>query len=130
MRDHAGTEHVAVLVDLALAVAKQQAAPLVAPVQELGVGGVALTQSSVVDLEPFRHLGDAHARHGLTHPLLAADQDRYAQAVAAPGERRADGLLLLALGERHALGVGTHPVDDHLHAARGRIEPRARSASQ
>ena len=61
-RHHAGGEHVAVLVDHALAVALQEAAALQPAVQELDIFAVGAGQPGVVDLDPFDD-AEAEARH-------------------------------------------------------------------
>ena len=65
---------------------------------------------------------DAHALERLGDAVLAADQDRRAQALIAPGDRRRDALLLLAFGEHDPLGVGLDALDHQLHAAGGGVE--------
>ncbi len=123
-RHHAGAEHVAVEIDQALAVAEQEAAPLVAAIEQLGVGAVAGRDPGVDDLQPVGQL-DAQRLGGLRHPLLAADQDRRAHAVVQPGDRGPDRGPFLAFREHHPLGLGAHPVDDQLHAGSARIQPGA-----
>ena len=103
VRHHAGGEHVAALVHQALAVAEQQPDALLAPIEELGVGPVVLGQPGIVDLDAVE-AADAHALQRLRDAVLAADQDRRAQPLIAPGDRGADALLLLAFREHDALG--------------------------
>ena len=78
VRHHAGGEHVAALVDQALAVAEQQPHALLAPIEELGVGQIVLGQAGIVDLDAVE-AADAHALQRLRDAVLAADQDRRAQ---------------------------------------------------
>ncbi len=87
-RDHAGGEHVAVLVDHALAVALQEAAAAAAA--HRGIPAylrLLLRQPRVVDLDP---LGDAEAeaRHRRAHPLLAPDQHRACRSRRCGRRRR------------------------------------------
>ena len=98
--------------------------PLLAPVEELGVVRVVLRQSGIVDLDALQ-VADAHALQRLRDPLLAADQDRRAKPLVAPGERRRDALLLLAFREHDPLGLRLDALDDQLHPARGRVEAAA-----
>ncbi len=119
-------EHVAVLVDHALAVAKQEAVSLIARVKKLGVGPVLGAEPGVVDLEAVLGQVQADGARGLVDPLLAADQDRRAEAVVAPGEGGTDASSPPRPRRTPpAWAARLHPVDDQLHAARGRVEAGA-----
>ena len=56
---------------------------------------------------------DASSRRGLVDAVLAADEDRLAEALVDEGQRGANHLLL-ALGEDHALGEFAHALEDPL----------------
>ena len=122
-RNHAGGEMVAVLVDQALAIAQQIAAPLQPLVQEVEVDGVAGRHASIDDLDAFAEL-DAGLACGLAHQVLAADQQRGPQPLVHETGRGADYLLFLALREHHTFRLSAQPCED-LHQRSGdRIAPR------
>ena len=126
-RHHAGTEHVAALVDHALHVAMEITIALQPLVDEVGVGRVLGRQPRIVDLHA-RLVLDAERLHGLAHLLLAADQDRRAVAVVAEHHGGADRALFLALGEDDALRVGLHLLEQALQEMTGRIEAAGQAA--
>ena len=124
-RHHGGGEVVAVLVDQALAVAEQEALPLQALVEELGVDGVAARQPRRwrSRCRPGRSMSMPAAAAVSRDPVLAADQDRGAEVLVDEGERRADDLLLLAFREHHALREAAHPLEDAVERAGDRVAP-------
>ena len=82
LRDHRRGEVIAVLVDHPLAVAEQEAAALQPLVEELRVERVALREPRVVDLDALLLQIEAGLLGDRAHALLAADQDRRAEALA------------------------------------------------
>ena len=62
---------------------------------------------------------------GLAHAVLAADQQRRAEPLLHEARGGADHLLLLALGEHHALRPPPQPLVDALQHAGDRIAARA-----
>ena len=92
-------------------------------VEEFGVATVGIRQAGVVDLDA---LGQRDAERGGdgVDALLAPDQHGRAVARVAEGDGGADDLLLLALGEDHALGVLARTrFRDRLQRAGRGIEP-------
>ena len=121
-RHHAGGEMIAVLVDQAMHVAQQEAFAL-QPLIEIGrVGAVALGKGRIDDLDAVAELDPEPAR-GLAHPVLAADQERAAQSLMHEARGGADHLLLLALGEHHALRPPAQALVDALQDAGHRVAP-------
>ena len=100
------------------------AAPLQTLVEELGVDRIALREPGVVDLDALLVEIEAGLLGGRAHAILAADQDRRAEALVDEGIGGADDLLLLALGEHDALGHAAHALDDALHRAGDRVAAR------
>ncbi len=62
---------------------------------------------------------------GRAHAILAADEEHGAEPLLDEGGRGADDLLLLALGEHHALGASPQPLEHAREHASHRIAPRA-----
>src|SRR5207253_10519110 len=88
------------------------------------IGGVALGQARVDDFDAAAELDAGRAR-GLAHPFLPPDQLGRAEALLDEARRRADDLLLLALGEHHALGVAAQPLEHARQHAGNRVAPGA-----
>jgi hypothetical protein len=70
---------------------------------------------------------DAGARR-LLDAVLAADQHGGAEPLVDEGQRGADDLLLLALGEDDALGLAAHALEDALQRPAIGIAPRRTAA--
>ena len=116
-RDHAGGEMIAVLVDQALAVALQKTVALQPLVEIRGIGGIARGQRRVDDRDAAAEL-DAERLRRLAHAALAADQERAAEPLVHEARRRADHLLLFALGEDDAPRLPAQPLKDAAAARR------------
>ena len=113
--DHAGGEDVAVLIDHPLAIAERLALALQPCVKKVGIFVPAAVEPRVVDLQLQRAV-QPQIRKLLLNQILAADDNRRAEPGALENVRRPDRLLLLALGEHHALRVLAHGVEYELHA--------------
>ena len=123
-RDHTGGEVIAVLVHQALAVTLQKAVTL-QPLIEIGrIGGVARGHGGVDDLDAAAEL-DAERLRRLAHARLAADQQRRAKPLVHERCRRADHLLLFALGKDDAPRPRAQPFVYALQHAGDRIESAA-----
>ncbi len=114
---------VAIGVDEALAVALQEAAPLQAGVEEIGVVAGAGGEPRVLDREALAREVDAGGGGGRADLVLAAEEDGGAETLAGEARGGADHLLLLALGEDHALRLLAHLGEDALQRARGGVAP-------
>ena len=101
---------VAVVVDHALAVAQQVAAPLQAAVKILRIVGLLRSDRRAFWIEmPGRSISTpAWSRHVDRDLVLAADQDRLAQALRDKAGRRADHRLFLAFGKDDAFRLLAH----------------------
>ena len=67
---------------------------------------------------------DAGLARRLVNAVLASDEDGRAETLVDEGDRGADHLLLLALGEDHALRELAHALEDAVERAGDRIAPR------
>ena len=76
LRDHRRREIIAILVDQALAIAKQEAPPLQPLIKELRIDRVARREPRIVNLDAFLREIEAGVRRDLAHAILAADQNR------------------------------------------------------
>ncbi len=123
-RDHAGGKMVAVLVHQALHIALQEPLTLQPLVEIGGVGGVALRQPRIDDLDAVAEL-DAEMAGAFTHAILATDQQRGAEVLLHEARGGADHLLFLAFGEHHALRAPPQALGDLLQHAGGRVAARA-----
>ena len=122
-RHHAGGEDVAVLVGHALAVAEQEAVPLQAFVEIVGVVDIALRDAGVEDIDILVQFEPADGQR-LLDLALAADENGPAKSRGGIAVGGADHAVFLALGKDHPLGRNAHLLEDGLHGAGDRVEPR------
>src|SRR5690606_28642803 len=97
---------------------------LQALVEILRIGGIAVREPGVVDLDALGLEVDAEEGRRLRDAVLAADQDGASEALVDEGGGGANDLLLLALGEDDALGIAAHALEDAVQRARDGVAPR------
>ena len=122
--DHGGGKMVAVLVDHPLAITEQVAMPLQALIEKLRIGGVAVRQPRIVDLDVLAFEIDAKKSGRFGDAVFATHKDGAAKPLVHKGHGSADDLLFLALGKDHALGIAPHPLDDAVQRAGHRVPAR------
>ena len=115
---------IAVLVHQALHVALKKAVALQALVEKGGIGGVALRQPRVDDLDGAAEF-DAQRVCAVAHAVLAPDEQRRPETLPHEARGGADDLLLFALGENDALRPPAQPLVHALEDAGHRIAARA-----
>ena len=120
MRDHQRCENVALVGDEALAVAFQIAAPLQPRIEQLGELLYERRRARIDQLEVLAQR-NAEFAEALGDDLLAADQDRLAEALLQERVGGTDDARVLAFGEDDAFWIVANRVERRLQPARDRI---------
>ena len=128
MYQHAGGEHVAVLMHQPLAVAIEIALALQARIEVFGVVPVAARQRRILNLDRIR-ARQAQPFYRRLDLLVPADQYRRAMSRLGKGDRRPDRGFLFALGETHPARICFKLLVDRLQHRHGRVEPGRQLAS-
>src|SRR5271154_4948402 len=80
-RDHGGSEVIAILVDHALAIAKQIALPLQPLIEELGVNRIALREPRVVNFNALVREVETRGLRDIAYAILPSNQNRLAETL-------------------------------------------------